>query len=1311
MKKYFCYLLILTLLLPGAGRVQAESYRMYTVKSGLSENTVRCIMQDSMGYMWFATKDGLNRFNGQTFTHYACSSSPRTQGEMSHLNILALLQHKDGRRIWVGTKDNVLLFDPVAEEFVPVDELNRDKFTTSGQSLCYDAAGDLWIGSEKGLLRYDEEEKQLYRYRHLTNERNTLPSNNVTSLFCDSSGTVWVGTGNGLAKYNRQKDDFTRYNKSWRSGDSILCFSEDVGGRIWVGTWYSGFARLNPADGQLSFLSSGQEGALPRVRDILHEDDGTTWLCSDMGFFRYDRRSRVLERQTFASELMNNSIYSCYRDREGSLWIGTYFNGVCYLSPKNNQIECYTPKYDSDRFSGGAVSEFQEDRHGRIWVATENGGLSLFDPERKQFVKTPHHHVDDNVHALAIMGDELWIGTFSKGLRRIDLKSGRTYNYMERNKKTPIPDNHVYALHRGSEGKLYIGTMHGCSVYDPADRSFTHIDSLKRYFIYDIIEDGEGNIWFGDYGSGLHRYNRETGSWKHYKHSASDPKSLCNNRVIRLYIDKKQQLWVCTEGGGVCSYDYKNDRFVRPHVDSEDGRFPSSVIFGVLDDGKGELWFSSNHGLIRYNPDKGSFRRYTYEDGLQSNQFNYRSSFKSSDGKFYFGGIDGFNSFFPHEIVDNNIAPNIAAEVQMEERGGKIIRSHKIYDSGKITVPNNVSTIILHFECLSYVSPDNNHFEYKINERGDWTVTSQSSLSFVDLRPGNYEIKVRSINGDGYRSTNECLISLEVRPPFWMSGGAISGYLLLICIVLAGISWAIQARRSRNTKERIREIEMEKEQEAYQAKILFFTQIAHEIKTPLSLIKGPLEVIQEHKTWDKGTENNLNIIEKNTKRLMDLITQLLDFRKINSEGYKLRPESIDMNSLIDSVTTRFKGERQISFQQNLPEEPLICDVDAEAMTKIVSNLLTNAVKFTADRIDIGLSLSPDGSSVCLSVRDNGPGIAKEEQEQIFDSFYQSANVGKSGRIPGVGLGLSLVRMLCEKHGGRVFINEKYTDGCEICVELPYRDEIRLSENVAAGRPAEDDKAKINVLVVEDESSLQEFLMANLSKKCNVYTAFNGREALEILSHKSMDVIVSDISMPQMDGFALLQEVRKNELLCHIPFILLTAETSVESKIQGMDIGADAYMEKPFSLPHLRAMIENLHNRRLMLQQKVSSNPLEKYNQSGLGDRDAKWMEKVDSVIGEHLNDSNFSIEFLADSLCMGRSNFQRKLKGVTGMPPNDYIRLFRLKRAAEILSEGKMAINEVCYIVGFCNPSYFSSCFKKQFGVLPKDFIQSQRGG
>ncbi len=935
MKKHTIYTYIYAVLALAVAVVlqplcKAESYRMYTVKSGLSENTVRHTMQDNEGYIWFATKDGLNRFNGRTFSHYACSSSPQDQNEFAPLNILALLQHKDGKRIWVATRDRILLFDPESGKFSLTPGMAVSGI--SGQALCYDPLGRLWIGFGNGLMLYDEEKGETKVYRHIPKDEQSLPSNSVTSLFCDSRGDIWIGTGNGPARYNPTKDNFIRLHKSWQPGNTVLCFSEDINGMIWIGTWYSGIARINPANGQFRFYGEGE--GIPRVRDILQKDSESMYICSDIGFFLFDKTGQEFQRQTFAPELINNSIYSCCRDREGSLWIGTYFSGVCYLSPKNDYIECYTPKTDPQNFSGGAVSEFTEDESGKIWIATENGGLSLFDPDKKKFIATPYHQKDDNIHALTIAGDDLWVGTFSKGLRRINLRTGETKTYLEQNSKTPIPNNHIYALHNGKDGNIYIGTMHGASVYHPDTDIFTHIDSLKRFFIYDIAEDSYGNIWFADNEHGLHRLSTADGGWRHYSHNEADSTSLCNDRVIRLHIDNKQQLWICTQGGGVCRYDYDKDCFTRPVTDSMGQGFPGSVVFGVLDDAGGRLWFSTNHGIVCYNPENKNFKRYTYEDGLQSNQFNYRSSFRSSDGKFWFGGIDGFNTFHPHEIMDNSVPPTVVARVQMRDRNGDITHSESVSDYLELEISNNISEFSLHFECLSFVAPDKNHFAYKFNNRGEWITSLQPSISFPDPSYGKYEIRVRAINGDGYWSSNECRIVLRVKPPFYLSVPAILIYVMIVCGIGAAVIWRL--------RRRLDEVEVEEEAPKY--------------------------------------------------------------------------------------------------------------------------------------------------------------------------------------------------------------------------------------------------------VMTEEETDSSFIM---------------------------------------------------------------------------------------------------------------------YNPEEISEKDAKWLEKINRIIQEHLTDAEFNVEQLAKSLFMGRSNFQKKFKGITGMPPNAYIRLYRLKQAAEIIRKGERAINEVCYLTGFCNPSYFSRCFKEQFGILPKDFAKS----
>lgn len=639
--------------------------------------------------------------------------------------------------------------------------------------------------------------------------------------------------------------------------------------------------------------------------------------------------------------------------------------------------------------------------------------------------------------------------------------------------------------------------------------------------------------------------------------------------------------------------------------------------------------------------------------------------------------------------------------------------------SGQVTIPYQVVSFDITFESLSYVAPSKNLYAYKLDGiHKEWIYTDKHNVSFLNLPPGEYTFRVKSSNNDEYWSNDDCCLHIEVLPPPWKTIYAKIFYLLIAC----GFTYflvRLYLRKQQAVKLRkMKEMEQIKNQELFQSKITFFTQVAHEIKTPVSLIKAPLEAILETHEWNSEVESNLSVIRKNTNRLMELIKQLLDFRKVDKEGYALSFNEVNINRMTEEIIDRFRAISLtgISFSVSLPKEHLQYNVDQEALTKIVSNLLTNAMKYARSRIMVILDehLSAEGRTLSICVRDDGPGIPQDECSKVFEPFYQVGNAGNNGS--GVGIGLSLVKLLVEKHNGKVFINPNYAEGCEVCVEIPYLEKSIPATHAVTSMPDEGpapeeeaESGSYSLLVVEDTTDMLEFLAKNLGNAYTIHTATNGKEALECLETTTVDLIISDIVMPHMDGFELLKAIRSDNMLCHIPFILLSALDSIDSKIAGLDYGADAYIEKPFSLSHMKATINNLLENRRMLFNHFTTVPNMSYDQTLMNKTDVKWLTTINEIITRNFTNEEFTIDKMAEEMAISRSNLQRKLKGLTGMPPNDYIRLIRLKTAGELLREGEYRINEVCFIVGFNNPSYFARCFQKQFGILPKDYVK--KGG
>ena len=1333
--------------------------RTYDVKDGLSENSVRCILQDSKGYMWFGTKDGLSRYNGREFRIYGSSSDTPRQ-----LNIEYLTEHRDGDKIWITSRYSLELLDVASGRLteLPLAEYGIDK---NLRAMCHDRDGRLWVGGNDCIAVVDAcSSADAADYRIIKTLRNgrsgngngdndarnrdggdsdmLLPAGNIEALLCDRKGNIWIGTETGLARYDTKSGKVVKIDVSAGKAIHPLCLSEDENGIIWAGTWDDGIYSINPTDGSShNYLSPhdcsadshsphGQSGQMqgngvPIIRCLYHNGKSSIIVCSNSGLFEYDKSSGALRRMRLSEGLSNDSFYCCTKDHEGGLWIGTYFNGAFYISPKAAKIEIYRPEPHS-LFSGTAVSEFCSYGENLLWVGTENGGLSLLDRQTERFVPIRWHDRNDNIHAICQHGDDLWVATFSTGLKRINLKTGSVRYYYLTPDNTHESENAVYSLYLSNvdgHDRVYAGVKRGCYFYDYGSDSVCQIPELEGYMVYDIYDDYTGKQWFSCNGYGLYCHDRSTGQWKLYRNDPNDPTSLCSDRIIDIYGDSDGQLWLCSEGNGICRYDYGSDSFNIPPINTADGKLPSNVIFGILDDGKGQMWMSSNAGIIRLDPHTGDYRLYTHEDGLQSNQFNFKSFFKTDDGKFWFGGVNGFNAFYPDDLHDNSVAPRTTASVTY---------NGKTFYGEKVTIPSGVNNFTVNFDCLSYVAPQRTVFEYRFDKDEKWTETKLSSVSFADMKPGRYTFLLRAVNSDGYRSDNEFRICIDILTPWYRSGTAICIYLLLVLSATAAALMAFLRFRRKEEQRKLEDLRLRNEQESYNAKIQFFTQIAHEIKTPVTLIQAPLEIVLGHRAWDRETEENLEIIEANTKRLTELTNQLLDFKKISNEGYLLHLSETNLTTVAEEVFRRFRTPANSHIDIRMAtesggDEKFRGMWDPDAISKILSNLVENAVKFATDSIEIVLSADKkDGEDyVKICVTNNGPAIPENEADRIFDTFYQVD--GNSERKLGFGIGLSLVNLLVTKAGGRVYVDTDYTEGCRFCVELPWHksEEMDLSANArndgfngsdndyeevldAGGNEDPDSGSslyKLSLLIVEDNTDLLSFLGEQLGQSYNVLKATDGKKAVSKLEKHHVDIIISDIAMPKMDGFELLKYVRGNEMTSHIPFILLSAESSVESKIRGLDNGADAYIEKPFSINHFRAVIDSLVNSRKALIEKFTSSPEGSLNISKHGSLDAEWLSKVDSIIYANLSSIGFSVQQLADEMYVSRSNLQRKLKSLTDMTPNEYIRLIRLKKAAELLLSDKYRINEVSYMCGFNTASYFTLCFFKQFGILPKEFI------
>ena len=843
--------------------------------------------------------------------------------------------------------------------------------------------------------------------------------------------------------------------------------------------------------------------------------------------------------------------------------------------------------------------------------------------------------------------------------------------------------------------------------------------------VVDILEDMYDNLWIGTSNSGVFRFNTRNGHWKHFQHERNDSTTITNNSVITLFEDLKGTMWVGTNGGGLCSFDPKTETFV--DFDPDNTILPNRVIYSIEQDKTGDFWISSNAGLITINPiTKQHFRQFTVNDGLQGNQFTAQSSLKTTSGKLYFGGISGFNSFVPDQFMDNQYIPSVyITEIRLpyttDERVVQDILhlEEPLYRAKTITLPYEYNTFSVSFVALSYEDPLKNRYSYRLKGVDkEWVVNSElNTASYTNLPPGKYVFEVRGSNNDHRWNDQTTSLLIVITPPWWLTTWAYCIYTLLLIGLAYYAGWRWNRYVKKKYKHRMEEYQTAKEKEVYKSKISFFINLVHEIRTPLSLIRLPLEKLLEDKREGRDAKY-LSVIDRNVNYLLGVTNQLLDFQKMENGGVQLNLKKCDINQLVSDVHGQFTSPAElkgISVVLDLPEGEIFASVDREKVCKIIVNLIGNAVKYAQSRIDIKLVSSGEGFRV--SVSDDGPGIPDAEKQKVFEAFYQVKD-GKSGAV-GTGIGLAFSKSLAEAHHGTLSLEDSVYGGSSFVLTLPWGEEVVSEEPevlvpesqnpIAQESVGEVPGSKFTILLVEDNVDLLNLTRESLSTWFKVLKAQNGRQALEVLAHETVDVIVSDVMMPEMNGLELTAKVKTDVEYSHIPVILLTAKTTLEAKVEGFEYGADVYIEKPFSIRQLHKQIENLlklrqsfHKMMTELSGNSGTSPVSPVEYS-VSQKDCELMAKVRAAVEAQLSDENFSVDTLAESLNMSRSNFYRKIKALAGMPPNDYLKTIRLNKAAELLKNG-VRITDVCEQIGFSSSSYFAKCFKIQFGVLPKDY-------
>ena len=1303
-----CMLTLFAWLLPEPSQAN-YMFKHYGVETGLSQSTVFTVIQDRTGFIWLGTKEGLNRFDGTSFKIYRAHNDEHSLRS----NIVTSLFEDVKGNIWVGTDIGVWIYNPMTDAFSHFNVktaggtrvTNSVRYITGNNQYIYIAA------NEQGVFRYN------LKKNTLTNNPLTGYSN-VVGMALGKDNRIWLGLfGAGLYSADlslRQLQPFVAADGSQPfAGDivsSILSYSPDC---LFVGADRRGLCEINMATRQCNTIVDRYDGKTLFVRMVAQKQN-EVWAASEMGLFIYNVATHTIKHlmynPTDPFSLSDNPLYCLFQDRDGGMWAGSYFGGVNYLPNTYPLFERFVPQ---GNMHGRRVREIVQDRDGRIWIGTEDEGLNYMNPLTGEIKYVAESEKFPNIHGLCVDGDRLWVGTFSYGLRVIDTRTQRVVRtYTASNTPGSLRDNIILSITRAPDGSIYLGTIRGLCRYNAATDRFDYIASIPPILINYISFDSKGNLWVATQTNGVYMLPRGGSKWQRF--APSTRCGMTSNIALSVFEDSEGTIWVTTQGGGAYRYDRADNKMKRFMVGRND---IGSTIFRIAEDHQGSLWFTTYKGLVNYNPATKQLRNYSNNSLLLDNHFNYNSSLVANDGKIYLGSLSGMISFAPEKLNKNVKLPHLVA-TQLNI-GNEAVNNFSpdspleknIVFTHELSLAHWQNSFSLHVVPLDYTNALGLEIEYKLEGfDSDWQpMRSDHIIAYSNLPAGSYNLRVRIKDYNNQWSKDELEMKIEVRPHILLSIWAKLLYLLLLGFVVWRLVRFANARSMHKRQKAIEKFEHEKEQELYQSKIHFFTNVAHEIRTPLTLIKAPLEnIISSNCINNAEVKDDLNIMAKNANRLSDLINQLLDFRKTERDGLRLNYELCNIERLVTAVYDRFRSvmrERSINASISIQNSNLHAYVDHEAFTKIVSNLVNNAVKYCASRIMV--LLSADDQQFTLIVKNDGNIIPHDMREKIFQPFFR-LNTTSEATTTGTGIGLAMSKSLAELHGGTLTMDDNDTMNV-FRLSLPMKQQAPVVMTSPDAAAATDDleqhgDKKYTLLLVEDNVEMRNYERKQLLKDYNILTAGDGEEALQVLADHTIHLVVSDIMMEPMDGMTLLKNIKQSAAFSHIPVVLLTAVTSDSAKLEGMENGADAYIVKPFSINYLAETVATLLRQREDVKKAFAQSPFVGSETVSISTADTDFLAKLKEAVRKNIDNSSFNVDMLASELNMSRSSLNRKIRGTLDISPNNYIRIERLKMAATLLKEGRSKVNEVCYMVGFTSPSYFTKCFYQQFGLLPKDF-------
>lgn len=1305
--------------------------------NGLSQFTVYSLYNDENGLIWIGTRNGLNIYDG-----FGIKVLKHQQADNNSLkgNVVERITGNRRGLIYVLTNEGINSYNVYTSRFSMI--ASEDKYPGIDGMWC--TGDDLYFSSENVVYKLSAHKQTIEPFFKMDKKAH------IASLLLDKAGNLWIGSteNNGLIKLSMQK----KKPQQILTGVYVRNLYEDSSGNIWACTWEDGVYCI----GQQGITNYRANSVSPNgsisdnsVRDCCEDDQGNIWIGTFLGLDKLDRKTNTFTRYAYSEEagsLSNSSVYSIIKDHQGSMWVGTYFGGVNYFNPDYEIFTHYkSSSVESEGLSFPVVGAFAEDKNHTIWIATEGGGVNSFNPKTGKFKWYRHTSgknciSQNNIKTLYYdkRRDVLWIGVHQGGLNRLDIATGRITLY-----DFQVVDNHPAntILHiAGYQNRLLLATHSGVFFFDPETGKFEHLLDISSNFVF---VDSRGILWIASEEMGLYTYNLTTKKLKHYLKNAgkiTDLSSISDNNISYIAEDRHHNIWLATANSGIDLYNPVQDTF--ENFNSANNGLVSDCVYAISESQNGQMLVATNQGFSIFDYFNKYFRNYDSSKGFPFTTLNENSLFQASDGLIYLGGIRGMVSFDeknlniipkPYSIIPHRLLVN-GKEVKVGDKSA--VLSYSLLGTKSITLKSSHSVFSFEFTTTNYIPSNKDELFYRLEGfSNEWINThGQHTITYTNLPAGDYVLVIRA-NGINKPYQPEYRLKITVMPPFYKSIWAYIVYVVLITSLLYYLiktykSWFRMQESLKYEQQHIKDVE-----ELNQSKLRFFTNISHEFRTPLTIIIGQIEMLLQLQIFTPSVYNRVLNIYKNSFQLKELINELLDFRKQEMGHMKIRVSNQNVVEFLYEnylLYVQYAATRRIKFDFEKEVDEIMLWYDSRQMQKVINNLLSNAFKFTPEGGQITMLVKQVDENVIIQVKDSGIGLSANDINQIFNRFYQ---VDSNPISEGTGIGLALSKGIVELHHGTIEAAGTPGEGAIFTITLRTGNSHFSAEDIESDDAAENsihlieptlpveynpcDNASIErirgtrMLIVEDNKDMREMLSSIFESYYEVNLATNGEEGLSMARELMPDIILSDIVMPRMTGTELCRQIKTDFETCHIPVVLLTSRTAVEHKLEGLHIGADDYITKPFNVNLLVLRCNNLVNSRLVLHEKYSKLPQAKVQMLANNPMDKDLLDRTVAIIERNLDNSELSLNDLIRELYISRTTFFQKIKSITGQSPSDFIQNYRLKKAAYLLrTDFTKNISEIADITGFSSPRFFGRCFKEVYHISPllyrKEILDSQ---